>query len=174
MLQCLVGTPTGTAKTNTNDTIIVTAMATDQDANDTLTYTLWWGNSSGNLSKTNVTATGRSGQSVTLEKSGLSNDTRYWFKVVVSDSIDEDTSGEGNEKTYCKGNYCSGGHYESTTCTPCNGTGKITCTASGCVNGKVTKTCSGSFSSSKDTPPSSYGTCPRCGTSKRRIFRSVV
>ena len=128
MLQCLVGTPTGTAKTNTNDTIIVTAMATDQDANDTLTYTLWWGNSSGNLSKTNVTATGRSGQSVTLEKSGLSNDTRYWFKVAVTDGMDEVTSGECNESTYCKGGYCSGGRYSYPTCAGCNGTGKVNCT----------------------------------------------
>ena len=127
MLLCLVGTPTGTAKTNTNDTIIVTTMATDQDANDTLTYTLWWGDSSGNLSKTNVTATGRSGQSVTLERSGLSNDTRYWFKVVVSDSIDEATSGEGNEKTYCKGEYCSGVSYTNVPCTKCKGNGQIVC-----------------------------------------------
>lgn len=131
MLQCLVGTPTGTAKTNTNDTIIVTTMATDQDANDTLTYTLWWGDSSGNLSKTNVTATGRSGQSVTLERSGLSNDTRYWFKVVVSDSIDEATSGEGNEKTYCKGEYCSGVSISYTTCTKCDSNHKVTCTQCG-------------------------------------------
>ena len=131
MLQFLVGTPTGTAKTNTNDTIIVTAMATDQDANDTLTYTLWWGDSSGNLSKTNVTATGRSGQSVTLERSGLSNDTRYWFKVVVSDSIDEATSGEGNEKTYCKGEYCSGVSISYTTCTKCDSNHKVTCTQCG-------------------------------------------
>ena len=131
MLQCLVGTPTGTAKTNTNDTIIVTAMATDADVNDTLTYTLWWGNSSGNLSKTNVTATGRSGQSVTLEKSGLNNDTRYWFKVVVSDSIDEATSGEGNEKTYCKGEYCSGVSISYTTCTKCDSNHKVTCTQCG-------------------------------------------
>ena len=131
MLQCLVGTPTGTAKTNTNDTIVVTAMATDQDANDTLTYTLWWGDSSGNLSKTNVTATGRSGQSVTFEKSGLNNDTRYWFKVVVSDSIDEATSGEGNEKTYCKGEYCSGVSISYTTCTKCDSNHKVTCTQCG-------------------------------------------
>ena len=78
-------------------------MATDADENDMLTYTLWWGDSSDNLSKTDITATGRSGQSVILEKSGLSNDTRYWLKVVVSDGIDEVASGEGNENTYCLG-----------------------------------------------------------------------
>jgi len=101
-------------------------MATDADENDMLTYTLWWGDSSDNLSKTDITATGRSGQSVILEKSGLSNDTRYWFKVVVSDGIDEVTSGEGNENTYCKGEYCNGVSYSYETCT-----------ASGCDNGKI-------------------------------------
>jgi len=131
MLLCLVGTPSGVAKENTNDTIIVTAMATDQDTNDTLIYTLWWGESSDNLSETNITATGRSGQSVTLEKSGLSNDTRYWFKVVVSDGIDEDISGEGNEKTYCKGAYCSGGTITQVECSGCNGSGKVGCTICG-------------------------------------------
>ncbi|MCI9275763.1 MAG: hypothetical protein HFJ24_07530 [Clostridia bacterium] len=113
-------------------------MATDADENDMLTYTLWWGDSSDNLSKTDITATGRSGQSVILEKSGLSNDTRYWFKVVVSDGIDEVASGEGNENTYCLGSYCSGGGYSYPTCTGCSGTGKVDCTASGCVNGYIT------------------------------------
>ena len=103
-------------------------MATDADENDMLTYTLWWGDSSDNLSKTDITATGRSGQSVTLEKSGLSNDTRYWFKVVVSDGVDEVTSGECNESTYCKGEYCSGGWYTYPTCGICTGTGKVSCT----------------------------------------------
>ncbi|MCI8393815.1 MAG: hypothetical protein HFJ23_08880 [Clostridia bacterium] len=131
MLLYLVGTPSGVAKENTNDTIIVTAMATDQDTNDTLIYTLWWGNSSGNLSKTNVTATGTPGQSVTLEKGGLGNNTRYWFKVVVSDSIDEATSGEGSENTYCKGAYCSGGTITQVECSGCNGSGKVGCTICG-------------------------------------------
>ncbi|MCI8393744.1 MAG: hypothetical protein HFJ23_08480 [Clostridia bacterium] len=106
-------------------------MATDADVDDMLTYTLWWGDSSSNLSKTDITATGRSGQSVTLEKSGLSNDTRYWFKVVVSDSIDEATSGEGNEKTYCKGEYCNGVSYTNVPCTKCDSNHKIPCTSCG-------------------------------------------
>ena len=103
-------------------------MATDADVNDMLTYTLWWGDSSGNLNKTNVTAAGRSGQSVTLEKLGLSNDTRYWFKVVVSDGTDEVTSGDGNEKTYCKGEYCEGGNYSYPDCSNCED-GKINCSS---------------------------------------------
>ena len=169
MLQCLVGTPTGTAKTNTNDTIIVTAMATDQDANDTLTYTLWWGDSSGNLSKTNIVASAKQGNSVTLTQTGLSNDTRYHFKVVVSDGINDTSSNESNEKTYCKGDYCDGGYYEYPACTPCNGTGQITCTASGCVNGKVNcSNCSGTGINGTETI-----TCRTCNGSRSRsgIFR---
>jgi len=134
-------------------------MATDADENDMLTYTLWWGDSSDNLSKTDITATGRSGQSVILEKSGLSNDTRYWFRVVVSDGINETASGDVNEKTYCKGEYCTGGYYEYPTCTQCNGTGKITCTASGCVNGKII----GDLCTSEITTQHFNGTCPDCG-----------
>ena len=143
MHQCLVGTPTGTAKTNTNDTIIVTAKATDEDANTTLTYTLWWGSSSGNLSATNITKTGTSGQAVTLEKSDLSNDTTYYFKVVVSDGVDSDTSGQSSAKTYCLATHCGGGTYTYPNCTSCGGTGKIQC--SNCRgNGSVTSstTCS--------------------------------
>ncbi len=102
-------------------------MATDADENDMLTYTLWWGDSSDNLSKTDITATGRSGQSVTLEKSSLSNDTRYCFKVVVNDGIDEVTSRECNESTYCKGEYCEGVSYSYTECTKCQGNGIIYC-----------------------------------------------
>ena len=120
----VVETPTGTAKANTNNTIIVTAKATDEDENTTLTYTLWWGTSSGNLSATNITKTGTSGQAVTLEKSELSNDTTYYFKVVVSDGTDSATSGQNSAKTYCLGTYCSGGTYAQITCTSCGGTGK--------------------------------------------------
>ena len=107
MLQCLVGTPTGTAKTNTNDTIIVTAMATDQDSNDTLTYTLWYGTSAANITtKGKSSNPTKQGETVRIEQNvGLSNDTMYYFKVVVTDGTDEVTSKECNESTYCKGEY---------------------------------------------------------------------
>ena len=149
-------------------------MATDADENDMLTYTLGWGDSSSNLSKTDITATGRSGQSVALEKSGLNNDTRYWFKVVVSDGIDEVTSGDGNEKTYCKGEYCSGGYYEYPKCTHCNGTGKITCSICKGTGSYGTETiicnvCDGSGKSNNvcggtlDYDEGRYGTGGYCG-----------
>ena len=140
-------------------------MATDSDENDMLTYTLWWGDSSGNLSKTDITATGRSGQSVILEKSGLSNDTRYWFKVVVSDSIDEATSGEGNEKTYCRGEYCNGVSYTNVPCTKCDSNHKIPCTSCG---GNGVLRCGGVLKN--NGIDNSYNndlsrSCPVCGSS---------
>ena len=106
-------------------------MATDADIDDMLTYTLWYGTSADNITtKGKSSAPTKPGESVTIEQNeGLSNDTRYWFKVVVSDGIDEATSGEFNENTYCKGEYCSGVNsvYETCTANGCNG-GKVTCT----------------------------------------------
>jgi len=87
MLLCLVGTPSGVAKENTNDTIIVTAMATDQDTNDTLIYTLWYGISADSITTKGVSSdTTRSGTSVTLTQTGLNNNTTYYFTVTVTDS----------------------------------------------------------------------------------------
>ena len=105
-------------------------MATDADENDMLTYTLWYGTSADNITTKGKSSTPtKPGESVSIEQNeGLSNDTRYWFKVVVSDGVDEVTSGECNESTYCKGGYCSGGRYSYPTCAGCNGTGKVNCT----------------------------------------------
>ena len=140
-------------------------MATDADVDDMLTYTLWWGDGSGNLSKTDITATGMSGQSVTLEKSGLSNDTRYWFKVVVNDGIDEATSGEGNESTYCKGEYCNGVSYTNVPCTKCDSNHQIPCTSCG-ENGVLR--CGGVLKNNGiDYSYNNYlsGSCEVCGRS---------
>ena len=122
-------------------------MATDADVNDMLTYTLWWGKSSVNLNKTNIIASAKQGISVTLTQTGLINDTKYYFKVVVNDGIDETPSNEGNERTYCKGEYCSGGYYTYPTCTNCNGTEKTQCNqcdSDGLIG------------------PTTYTTCPSC------------
>ena len=144
MLQCLVGTPTGTAKTNTNDTIIVTAMATDQDANDTLTYTLWWGTSADSITTKGVSSNPtKQGTSVMLTQAGLSNDTTYYFKVVVSDGIDTVESNSNNIKTYCLGIFCNGGGYNYLTCSTCNGAKTTTCSACGGSGNISCSTCSG-------------------------------
>ena len=94
-----------------------------------LTYTLWYGTSADSITtKGKSSAPTKQGETVTIEQNeGLSNDTRYWFKVVVTDGTDEVTSRECNESTYCKGEYCEGVSYSYTECTKCQGNGIIYC-----------------------------------------------
>ncbi|MCI8363286.1 MAG: hypothetical protein HFJ41_09390 [Clostridia bacterium] len=116
-------------------------MATDADIDDMLTYTLWYGTSADNINTKGKSSTStKPGESVSIEQNeGLSNDTRYWFKVVVSDGVDEVTSGECNESTYCKGEYCEGGHFTYPTCKMCLSNGKVLCAS---CNGKGSQSCS--------------------------------
>ena len=94
-----------------------------------LTYTLWYGTSAANITtKGKSSAPTKQGESVTIEQNeGLSNDTMYYFKVVVTDGTDEVTSEKCNESTYCKGEYCSGVSYSYETCTRCDSNHKVTC-----------------------------------------------
>ena len=105
-------------------------MATDAEENDMLTYTLWYGTSADNITTQGKSSNPtKQGETVRIEQNvGLSNDTMYYFKVIVTDGTDEVTSKECNESTYCKGEYCSGGGYSYPTCTGCSGTGRVTCT----------------------------------------------
>ena len=94
-----------------------------------LTYTLWYGTSADSITtKGKSSNPTKPGQSVTIEQNeGLSNDTRYWFKVVVSDGTYEIASDNCNESTYCKGEYCEGVSYSYTTCTKCDSNHKVKC-----------------------------------------------
>ena len=131
--------PIGKAVTETNDKMTIEVMATDTDVDDILTYTLWWGTSETNLSKTNLTQEARQGSTVTFTQTGLSNDTRYYFKVSVNDSMCEDVlSSSSNQRTWCKGSYCSGGSYSYPTCTSCNGNKTVNCST---CRGNKTVTC---------------------------------
>ena len=105
-------------------------MATDADENDMLTYTLWYGTSAANITtKGKSSNPTKQGETVRIEQNvGLSNDTRYWFKVVVTDGTDETISRECNENTYCKGEHCEGVSYSYEACTKCDSNHKITCT----------------------------------------------
>lgn len=119
--------PVGTAVANTNDQMIIEAVATDADENDILTYTLWFGTSETNLEKTNLTTEAKQGNTISFTQTGLSNDTRYYFKIVASDGKDETISEEVSVKTHCEGTYCSGGWYSDVTCTQCKGLKKTSC-----------------------------------------------
>ena len=110
-----------------------------------LEIAVWFGTSETNLEKTNLTTEAKQGNTISFTQTGLDNDTRYYFKVAVSDGVCEDVISDGNnERTWCKGEYCEGGYYTYPTCTGCNGTGKINC--SSCKGtGKITcSSCGGS------------------------------
>ena len=94
-----------------------------------LTYTLWYGTSAANITtKGKSSNPTKQGETVRIEQNvGLSNDTMYYFKVVVTDGTDEVTSEKCNESTYCKGEYCSGVSYSYETCTRCDSNHKVTC-----------------------------------------------
>ena len=167
--------PVGTAVANTNDQMIIEAMATDADENDILTYTLWFGTSETNLEKTNLTTEAKQGNTISFTQTGLDNDTRYYFKVAVSDGVCEDVISDGNnERTWCKGEYCSGGGTNRIYCNGCSGTGKIscsTCSGQGTIwNDRTCSTCEGS-GEVPDTRTGTFqptsggvaeGSCPWC------------
>ena len=71
-----------------------------------LEIAVWFGTSETDLEETTLTAEAKQGNSVTFTQTGLSNDTRYYFKIVASDGKDEAASEVGDERTYCKGEYC--------------------------------------------------------------------
>ena len=123
--------PVGTAVANTNDQMIIEAMATDADENDILTYTLWFGTSETDLEETTLTAEAKQGNTISFTQTGLDNDTRYYFKVAVSDGKGDVTSEVGNERTWCKGEYCEGVSYSSTPCTKCDSNHQVVCTSCG-------------------------------------------
>jgi len=71
-----------------------------------LEIAVWFGTSETNLEKTNLTTEAKQGNTISFTQTGLSNDTRYYFKIVASDGKDEAASEVGDERTYCKGEYC--------------------------------------------------------------------
>ena len=116
---------TATAVANTNNQITITATAIDTDAEDTLTYTLWRGTSSDNLTSTGLTKTGTSGQQVSFLQTG-SNYTQYYFRIDVSDGTVTVTGERDNARTYCKSSLCPGKTTISVTCSTCSGNGTYT------------------------------------------------
>ena len=165
--------PEGTAIANTNDQMIIEAMATDADEDDMLIYTLWWGTSEDNLEETTLTTEAEQGNTVSFTQMGLANDTRYYFKVVVSDGVCTDEESEGsNQRTWCKGEYCSGVSYSYQTCTRCDANHQMTCNI---CNGTVNYSCGGSFKTTsykQDYSSFEYGDL--CVVCKKNIGSGTV
>lgn len=152
--KALVGKPVE----HTNDSISVIAVATDENENAELTYTLQLETASREV----ITARAKQGEPVTLTKTGLDNNTTYKYKVVVSNGETTATSLEGTARTYCKGEKCEGTVGTQIPCVECSQTGKVTCTVVGCSNGKISCTnCGG------DGLIEVLDTCPDCNRKQR-------
>ncbi len=173
-----IGTPSVSRVENSTDKLTISVSATDTD-DTAFTYTLWRGTTSSNISKTNITITGNSGNTVTFTDTGLAMNTTYYYKVRVSDAYGgNDTSANyGNERTYCAGTYCGGGTYTTSTCNLCNGNKTLTCNTcngSGTLNcltcsGStwVNSSCIGSF----NLWATNTSRCGSCDTSGRDVSR---
>ena len=119
----------------TTNSIKVTARATDANG-DNLTYTLYTSTSENGSYTQKATTSATQNTTVTLNATGLSNYTTYWWYVQVSDGEVTATSNKQSVRTYCPGtgytcytDSCPG--TRTRTCTTCNG------------NIIITKTCDG-------------------------------
>ena len=124
-------TPTTTFSSKTTNSITVTANATDSNG-DKITYKLYTSTSenSGFTEKATSSSTA-SGSQVTLQATGLSQYTTYYYYVTATDGIETATSATGSVRTYCPGTglTCNGPFTTTTTCSSCGGEGTKTCGA---------------------------------------------
>ena len=135
----------------TTSSIKVTARATDANG-DKLTYRLYTSTSQNGTYSQKATTTASQNSTVTLNATGLSNYTTYWWYVTVSDGEVTRTSSKKSVRTYCPGT--------GLTCTTssCSGTKTITCiTCNG--NKTVTETCTDGY----------VDKCTRCGGDGRIV-----
>ena len=116
--------PTVSRVANSTSELTITATATDEDSNDVLTYKLLRGTSANDTNPTELSLTPEKieGRTVTFKDTGLSMDTYYYYKVKVSDGIDNTISENyDSERTYCKGAFCKGEWFSYYSCQTCNG-----------------------------------------------------
>ncbi len=138
--------PTVSRVANSTSELTITATATDQDENDVLTYKLLRGTSENDTNPVELSLAPEKveGKTVTFKDTGLDirseglyMNTYYYYKVKVSDGIDNDTSENyGSERTYCLGSPCAGGGYNHLDCPNCDN-GQVNCTNSSCNNGTM-------------------------------------
>ena len=124
----IISTTSGMASYNGNSHLItITAIAIDEDG-DNLTYKLYWGTSSSNLSIKNTTSAA-SGIKVTFpEQTSLNNYTTYYWRVDALDNKGGIVSSYGNTRTLCSiATLCTGKKTVSKVCSNCNGIGDAPC-----------------------------------------------
>ncbi len=135
-----IGTPTVNRVANSTSELTITATATDEDSNDVLTYKLLRGTSANDANPTELALTPEKveGRTVTFKDTGLSMNTYYWYKIKVSDEIDNEVSPQyASNRTWCRGNWCNGAYQDTTTCQICDDNGMVICTATGCELGLI-------------------------------------
>ena len=140
-----IGTPTVNRVANSTSELTITATATDEDSNDVLTYKLLRGTSANDANPTELALTPEKveGRTVTFKDTGLSMDTYYWYKIKVSDGIDNISGNYGSERTWCLGQYCSGRTTATEQCQKCAGKGSTTCTYCDGTRRRVCTSCGG-------------------------------
>ena len=120
--------PTVTFNSKTTNSISIRAKATDNDG-DNLIYKLYVSTTqnSGFIERATSSATA-SGTQVTLEATGLSQYTTYYYYVTVTDGKETATSTTSSQRTYCPGTglTCNGPFTSVVDCKKCGGTGKMT------------------------------------------------
>ena len=107
----------------TTNSIKVTARATDANG-DNLTYTLYTSTSENGSYTQKATTSATQNTTVTLNATGLSNYTTYWWYIQVSDGEALQTSYKQSTRTYCPGTglICNG----TSSCSVCDGKGYTT------------------------------------------------
>ena len=125
--------PTVTFNSKTTNSIKVNAKATDNNG-DNLTYKLYVSTAQNSGFTEKATSSATAGTQVTLETTGLSQYTTYYYYVTATDGKETATSTTSSQRTYCPGtgltcttSYCGG----TERCSSCGGSGTIyggTCT----------------------------------------------
>ena len=120
--------PTVTFNSKTTNSINISAKATDNDG-DNLTYKLYVSTAQNSGFTEKATSSATSETQVTLQATGLSQYTTYYYYVTVTDGKETETSTTSYQKTYCPGTglTCNGPFSTTTTCSKCNGAGTGIC-----------------------------------------------
>ena len=119
------------------DIKIKLAMTAIDDDGDNLTYTIKYHTCNGDGTKGDYIGEKKienvvQGEEQEVDITGLSNYTKYWFEVKVTDEKDDQVVNECTGTTYCKASRCSGGGTTTRTCGSCGGSGGRSSTCSTC------------------------------------------
>lgn len=108
--------------TKSTNSITINAKANDADGNQ-LTYTLYTAISENGNYTEKANQTAASNMQVSLQATGLSQYTTYYYYVTTSDGKETVKSSTSSVRTYCPGTglTCPDGNTSRSTCSNCNG-----------------------------------------------------